>query len=279
MSSKIVEIYGRPTSSDCAWDRVFESESCPYLGRKCLKNRKSEASLTIGTCTVLHRERPIIICPHRLLSGKKIFRDALHLLTNHEPGNDYHLIPEVTTAGGNVDYFVVSAKNGKVEDFVGIELQTMDSTGSIWPERLRLENQLTSKENVLPPNKAFGINWKMTAKTILVQMHHKISLFEQVNKRLLLIVQDELLEYMQSNFDFSQFNYPARMGDSFHLHSYTMMREGILDEISLESRISTDSQGLMSALGLNTDIQSDIESLIERLETKLTPETIFPVFQ
>ena len=28
--------------------------------------------------------------------------------------------------------------------------------------------------------KKFGINWKMTSKTILVQLHHKISTFEHL---------------------------------------------------------------------------------------------------
>ena len=39
--------------------------------------------------------------------------------------------------GGHVDYFLVSAKDKKVKDFIGIELQTMDTTGTVWPERQR----------------------------------------------------------------------------------------------------------------------------------------------
>jgi hypothetical protein len=31
-------------------------------------------------------------------------------------------------------------------------------------------------------HKAFGMNWKMTAKTTLIQMHHKIKTFEHFNK-------------------------------------------------------------------------------------------------
>lgn len=41
------------------------------------------------------------------------------------------------------------------------------------------------------------MNWKMTAKTILVQLHHKIDTFESISKHLVLVVQDYLLDYMK----------------------------------------------------------------------------------
>jgi hypothetical protein len=37
------------------------------------------------------------------------------------------------------------------------------------------------------------MNWKMTAKTILVQMHHKVETFEHINKKMVLVIQDVLL--------------------------------------------------------------------------------------
>ena len=74
-----------------------------------------------------YQTQDIIICPFRLLEHNQIFMDCLHLLTLHEPGNELYLIPEVQIPGGNVDYFLVSAKNKKVKDFIGIELQTMDT--------------------------------------------------------------------------------------------------------------------------------------------------------
>ena len=54
----------------------------------------------------------------------------------------------------------------------------------------------------LKSKKSFGMNWKMTAKTILVQLHHKVVTFEAVNKHLVLVVQNHMLEYMESQFKF-----------------------------------------------------------------------------
>lgn len=65
------------------------------------------------------------------------------------------------------------------------------------------------------------MNWKMTAKTILVQMHHKIETFEHVHKKLVLVIQDKLLQYMSKEFNFSHLKSPALLGDSMHLHAYS----------------------------------------------------------
>ncbi len=78
---------------------------------------------------------PVVICPFRLLQRRQIFVDSLHLLGMHEPGNELHIIPEVAVPGGSVDYFLVSARLRKVMDFVGIEVQALDTTGTVWPAR------------------------------------------------------------------------------------------------------------------------------------------------
>ena len=57
--------------------------------------------------------------------------DCLQLLTLHEPGNELHVVSEINLPGGSVDYFLVSAARGKVRDFVGVELQALDTTGTV----------------------------------------------------------------------------------------------------------------------------------------------------
>jgi hypothetical protein len=69
------------------------------------------------------------------------------------------------------------------------------------------------------------MNWKMTAKTILVQMHHKVETFEHVNKKLVLVVQDKLLDYMAREFNFGHLANPATLGDSMHFHAYKLAEQ------------------------------------------------------
>jgi hypothetical protein len=115
--TKILELYGISTQTgrQVDWREILGTELCPYLQRKCLKTRKSSPDLTIGTCTVLYGKdaKGVIICPIRLLGRCQIFIDCLHLLSLHEPGNELHIVPEIKIPGGNVDYFLVSARGGK----------------------------------------------------------------------------------------------------------------------------------------------------------------------
>ena len=223
--NRVIELFGYPTGNlSLDWQQIIEQQNCPYSGKVCYKVRKIEPGISIGTCSVLYGRplEPVIICPLRLTQKNKIFTDCFHLLTTHDPGNNLHIVPEVSVPEESVDYFLVSANGGKVKDFVGIELQTLDTTGTIWPERQRVLETLglPRSDDAEHSEKPFGMNWKMTAKTILVQMHHKVVTFEHVNKKIVLIVQDRLLDYMKREFRFDHFSKPPALGDSMHIHSY-----------------------------------------------------------
>ena len=279
--SKVIELFGHSTHlRDADWQTIIDEQHCPFLEKKCFKIRKSDPENSIGTCNVLYGKeaRPILICPARLLERRQIFTDCLHLLTTHEPGNELHIVSEVSVPGGSVDYFVVSAKDNKVKDFVGIELQTLDTTGTVWPERQRLLRELgvprTDEADKSP--KSFGMNWKMTAKTILVQMHHKVQTFEHVNKKIVLIVQDCLLEYMEREFNFSHLTKPAALGDSMHLHAYRVQRrDDDTYRLALDTRLSTDDEGISICLGLQAEARVELDEIIQTLEKKISPQTLF----
>jgi hypothetical protein len=279
--SKIIELFGKGTHNRSVdWQGVIDAQRCSYTHKRCYKVRKSNPEISIGTCSVLYGKvpEPVIICPVRLIERRQIFTDCFHLLTTHEPGNELHIIPEVSIPGGSVDYFLVSAKDGKVKDFVGIELQTLDTTGTVWPERQRMLETLgiSRSDSAEASNKTFGMNWKMTAKTILVQMHHKVQTFEHLNKKLVLVIQDKLLSYMTKEFKFDHLNAPALIGDSMHLHAYKMDNAGAGDyKISMSSRLSTDADGIGMCLGLQAEARVELEHILIALQTKISDRTLF----
>lgn len=279
--SKVLELFGQSVANDGVnWEQIIKEQQCVYLNKKCYKVRKSNPGTSIGTCAVLYgREpEPIIICPTRLLERRQVFTDCFHLLTTHEPGNELHIVSEVSIPGGSVDYFLVSAKDGKVKDFVGIEFQTMDTTGTVWPERQRLLKELgvLRTDNGENSDKPFGMNWKMTAKTILVQMHHKAQTFEHVHKKLVLVIQDKLLAYMNREFKFDHLRSPASIGDSIHLHAYKMDQQPDQSyKLSMQSRLSTDADGIAICLGLQAEARVELEQILNALQEKLSPATLF----
>jgi hypothetical protein len=279
--SAVVELFGHSADKKRKdWAKVVREQQCIFLGKACYKVRKSDPGTSIGSCTVLYGkdQEPVIICPTRLIERRQIFTDCFHLLTTHEPGNELHIVPEVSVPGGSVDYFLVSARKGKVMDFVGIELQTMDTTGTVWPERQRLLKKLgvPRKDKGEASEKSYGMNWKMTAKTILVQMHHKIQTFEHVHKKLVLIIQDKLLAYMTREFNFAHLRNPALIGDSMHLHAYRMEKQPDKSfKLVMQSRLSTDVEGIRTCLGLQAEARVELEQIVQALQEKLSPSTLF----
>ena len=47
--SKISELFGHPAveNTEIDWEKVVREQQCPYLGRTCLKNRKSTPEIAI----------------------------------------------------------------------------------------------------------------------------------------------------------------------------------------------------------------------------------------
>jgi hypothetical protein len=162
-----------------------------------------------------------------------------------------------------------------VRDFAGVELQTLDTTGTVWPARQRfLSDKGVRSQRGGNVSKSYGMNWKMTAKTTLVQLHHKTSTFEQLGKHLVLAVQECLMVYMRKEFQFDHVG-QARLGDPLHFHTYAL-RQGHnrAYTIELASRYSTDSGGIATCLGLQADANVELSEIVASLEAKISVETL-----
>lgn len=115
------------------------------------------------------------------------------------------------------------------------------------------------------------MNWKMTLKTILIQMHHKSETFEHLNKHLILIIQNPLYEHMKADFNFDEIE-GVRLGDPVHIHSYHFGENEDKLSLSLHTRVSTDSAGIARCLGLNAESRVELQDMIRILEPKLVGE-------
>ncbi|MFQ3611840.1 MAG: hypothetical protein SNJ72_10150 [Fimbriimonadales bacterium] len=279
--SKVVELFGHATESPQAdWSRIVHQQECPFLSKRCYKVRKSDPNTSIGTCTILsgRAQDAVVICPARLLERNQIFIDCIPLLSTHHPDNELHIVREVSIPGGTIDFMLASVRSGKVVDFVGIEVQALDTTGTLWPHR----QQLLLELGVLPEDelkvsslKSYGINWKMTAKTTLVQLHHKIRTFEHLHKRLVLVLQDVLFNYMKDEFSFNHFSNPAELSDAMHLHVYQMAKQPNRSlSLNISQRLSTNAEGLLKSLDLRGEPYLEISTLTAKLEAKLTSGTL-----
>jgi uncharacterized protein with ATP-grasp and redox domains len=116
----------------------------------------------------------------------------------------------------------------------------------------------------------------MTAKTILVQLHHKMSTFECLQKHLVLIIQDNFFEYMKKEFNFKNINNPSLLGDSLQFHSYSLAGEN--DKyLNLKERLSTNAIGIAECLGLNAEKNVDLQIMFEAIEKKISNNTLLNI--
>lgn len=272
--TKVCELFGKSTSNqDTDWAQLINEKLCPYDQKVCFKTKKNDTDFSIGTCTVLASDKPAMICPKRLLENDTVFYNCINRFFNTEL-NDMRIevVSELKIPGGHVDFIVTQNDElGNIIDFVGVEFQTLDTTGAVLPQRekfLKSQN-VTYDEIEANSKKKYGINWKMTAKTILVQMAHKIETFDYLDKKLVLVIQDILLDYMQREFNFNHFNYPAIPEDSFHIHSYRMVENEENELIlTLDKTISTDVNGVNLALLMLGEAIVELDDFINGVKKK-----------
>lgn len=87
----------------------------------------------------------------------------------------------------------------------------------------------------------------------------------------MLIIQKPLYEYMRKEFSFSHIQ-GVRVGDAVHFHSYDVVEEDNGLHLALDTRVSTDTNGVAECLGLNAEANVELKDIIALLESKLLDE-------
>lgn len=196
MAGTIWEFFGYRTddASDVA-KSAAETKECPIIGEVCEKSFND--GVTSGVCSLKPiTSDPVICCPIRMYADEyKILQDvsvrafgeefklvpgreALKFATtNNEPciavfgkrwGGELRL-PQKSGRGG---YFVdwVLAKldtSGELEEFVAVEVQTIDTTGTY---RNGYEALMHDRSTI---KTTAGLNWENVSKRILPQLIYK----------------------------------------------------------------------------------------------------------
>ena len=111
-----------------------------------------------------------------------------------------------------------------------------------------------------------------------MQLHHKVQTFEAVNRKLVLVVQDKLIEYMQGEFAFDHVNDPSVTGNSMHFHAYSALRVDKGFRLNLTKRLSTDADGVTRCLGLQANPDVGLLDIFHALEARMSEETLLKVF-
>lgn len=239
------EFYGYPWFNDNPGAKESrENEWCPYQDTRCTKRRKSNNDITIGTCSVGYRGRgqdeyrAHVICPDRFRT-QNVFDPVEDLFVD---AGEYFLVPEVSLLGTSIDFVAGKIVDGEVSEFAGIEIQSIDSTGSIWDHKVAYEND----EDMDKVDRTYGMNWAMSiTKTMMQQAFKKGQAFREWNENLIFLLQDVSLDYLRGNANTSRLQ-PVEKDDPVHFYSYSFTYDYSTEqyEWSLSEKLSTSLEGV-----------------------------------
>lgn len=267
-----IEVFGH-TYNDKSEEakRDWENQFCPYLGRECTKPRKSEPHIKVGICSLgyqgsfLDHFEPVIICPFRFLEN--IVFQSIHDKFFPE-WQHYVWVKEVNMGvSGNVDYVAVKTDAEKETplDFFCVEFQANGTTGSPYPYVKDL-----LKNGVYENTYTYGLNWANEfMKTMMQQVYKKGQVVETWNKKIVFVIQDVALEYLENAVDTSDLR--QSMDDVIHFMTYRLewSEEENRFVLALSRWVSTDLNGINKILaGANPDQYLTQQNFLENAARK-----------
>ena len=249
------EIFGYPfIIKDSVAQETRDKQLCPFLDNECKKPRKSQPEIKIGVCTVgykgnfLEKVTPVIICPHRF--EVPIVYNKIQELYFGDLPDKYQIkwTSEVSCGvAGSIDFVAAKMKGEEIEDFLCVEFQAAGTTGTPWPAVIDFkETGHFQKETY-----KYGINWANEfTKTMMQQVYKKGMVIESWGKKIMFVLQDVGLNYIQSTTD-TQDLHEARDNDPIHFCTFQMVWDKNLKAWRLEfdKRMSTNIEGVRKILG------------------------------
>jgi Restriction endonuclease NotI len=201
MSQKraIAEILG--VAPDYLEKGAIQNGQCPFLGSKCIKS-SPKSSGAYPVCSVwqgINPQRAVVVCPKRFLQAQ-IIQDAIRYCWPGLPPTNPKVAKEVKLEGlGFVDLVIadVNPETTKVVNFLSIELQALDITGSVHPEFMTIvhNDQRTSQNS-------YGLNFANVKKRYVTQLIQKGFFHHHWNSKIVAVVQDILFEYLRKSMSF-----------------------------------------------------------------------------
>ena len=193
------EILGQPATS--GFDPATRDYRCPFLGTRCTK-RSASLDEPYPVCSIRRNidglPRQICVCPKRFHSMDFLSDVVAHCWPGDPPTNPL-IAPEVQMKDfGSVDFVIADVEeNGTVGEFLSVELQAIDITGSVMPayEALR-EGRLADRRPT------YGLNWGNVYKRYITQLIRKGYFHHHWGTKIVAVMQDVVYDYIRNWAEF-----------------------------------------------------------------------------
>lgn len=184
----LIEVFGYAPNDITPKARKFWGlNACPFMGRACTKYDHTN-TICYGTCSVSNAGQDVIICPNRLYANNyetirhvsaEVFGKLPFMLFDEYLKKESTSLNCIVALGQNsgrevklskmsMDWVLAHIKNGKLIEYVGIEVQSIDITGNYRDAWYAARD----KKSVIPVS-AHGLNWANVHKRLIPQIIRK----------------------------------------------------------------------------------------------------------
>jgi len=242
----VCEILGQPANQ--MQNPVNEEYLCPFRNSTCTK-RSHRIEGPFPVCSIFRNRRgdnasvPIAVCPRRLYAAD-IYNDVIANCWIGEKPQNPIIVHEIKMGSvGNVDMVIadLSADKKRVENFISIELQAIDITGSYEPaySAIVLNTELDSRPT-------YNFNYKNVQKRFITQLIDKGFYHHHWGTKIIAVVQDIIYDNLIGQIDFPEVNI-ERSNIIFMQYSMVLVEtsEGKQYELKLKGVTGTTHNDLM----------------------------------
>lgn len=179
---------------------------CPFIQSRCPKRTIQLPDEPYPVCTLWRRndgeadpEKDLIfVCPKRFYAVDFLTEVIEHCWPGDKPKNPM-VAPEVKMAGfGNVDFVIADVQeDGEVEQFLSVELQAIDITGSAFKayQALRAGEDLDKRPT-------YGFNWDNVYKRYVTQLIRKGYFHHHWKSKIVAVIPEQVYQYITGRADF-----------------------------------------------------------------------------
>ena len=200
----IGEVLGRRAVKGA--DPSASNFECPFIKSRCPKRSTQLPDEPYPVCTLWRRSKGepnpsqdlIFVCPKRFYAVDFLTEVIEHCWPGEKPKNP-QVAPEVKMAGfGNVDFVIADVQDdGEVEQFLSVELQAIDITGSAFPAY-----QAVRAGADLERRPTYGLNWDNVYKRYVTQLIRKGYFHHHWKSKIVAVIPEQVYQYITSRADF-----------------------------------------------------------------------------
>lgn len=224
---------------------------CPFINSQCTK-RSQKLPGPYPICSVFHgkgeNRKLMCVCPKRFFQTD-FKQKIIDICWYNDPPQNPIIVPEIKMENfGNVDFVIADIDNAKqhVKNFISVEMQAVDITGSVEPAYQEIINHKQTKLI----NISYGINWENVRKRYITQLINKGFFHHHWQRKIIAVIQLALYNNLRGKIRFDELDPKSDTSNIvFMLYDFDKIDtdDSYHYEINFKKAVGTSHSSLMNA--------------------------------